>query len=52
MKMAEVCRKHEISQNTLCKWKARLGGLDVSDARKLKSSETENARLKRLLACC
>ena len=50
MKTAEVCRKHGISQNTFYKWKAKLGGLDVSDARKLKSLETENARLKRLLA--
>jgi putative transposase len=50
MKTAEVCRKHGISQNTFYKWKARYGGLEVSDARKLKSLETENARLKRLLA--
>ena len=50
MKTAEVCRKHGISQNTFYKWKAKYGGLDVSDARRLKSLETENARLKRLLA--
>ena len=50
MKTAEVCRKHGISQNTFYKWKSKFGGLDVSDARKLKSLETENARLKRLLA--
>ena len=50
MKTAEVCRKHGISPNTFYKWKAKYGGLDVSDARKLKSLETENARLKRLLA--
>jgi len=50
MKTAEVCRKHGISPNTFYKWKARYGGLEVSDARKLKSLETENARLKRLLA--
>ena len=50
MKTAELCRKHGIRQNTFYKWKARLGGLDVSDARRLKSLETENARLKRLLA--
>ena len=50
MKTAEVCRKHGISQNTFYKWKAKLGGLDMSAARKLKSLETENARLKRLLA--
>jgi putative transposase len=50
MKTAEVCRKHGISPNTFYKWKAKFGGMDVSDARKLKTLETENARLKRLLA--
>ena len=50
LKTAEVCRKHGISPTTFYKWKAKYGGLDVSDARKLKSLETENARLKRLLA--
>ena len=50
MKTAEVCRKHGISPNTFYKWKARYGGLDISEARKLKSLATENARLKRLLA--
>jgi putative transposase len=47
---AEVCRRHGISQGTLYKWKARYGGLEVSEARKLKSLEAENGRLKRLLA--
>jgi putative transposase len=46
----EVCRKHGISQGTFYKWKARYGGLGVSDARKLKTLEAENGRLKRLLA--
>jgi len=50
LKTVEVCRNHGISPNTFYKWKAKYGGLDVSDARKLKSLETENARLKRLLA--
>ena len=50
MATAEVCRRHGISQNTFYKWKAKFGGMDVSDARKLKSLESENARLKRLLA--
>jgi len=50
MKTAEACRKHGISPNTFYKWKAGYGGLDVSEARKLKSLATENARLKRLLA--
>jgi putative transposase len=47
---AEVCRKHGISNATFYKWKARYGGLDVSDARRLKALEDENAKLKRLLA--
>ena len=47
---SEVCRRHGVSSATFYKWKARFGGMDVSDARKLKSLETENARLKRLLA--
>lgn len=47
---AEVCRRHGISSPTFYKWKAKFGGMDVSDARKLKVLETENARLKRLLA--
>ena len=46
----EVCRKHGISSATFYKWKARFGGLDVSDARRLKALEDENAKLKRLLA--
>ena len=50
MATAEVCRKHGISQNTFYKWKAKFGGMDVSDARRLKTLESENARLKRLLA--
>ena len=50
MATAEVCRKHGISEGTFYKWKAKYGGLQVSDAKKLKSLETENARLKRLLA--
>lgn len=50
MTTAEVCRKHGISQNTFYKWKAKYGGMDVSDARKLKTLESENARLKKLLA--
>ena len=47
---AEVCRRHGISDTTLYKWKARFGGMGVSDARRLRSLEDENARLKRLLA--
>ena len=47
---AEVCRKHGVSGATFCAWKAKYGGLDVSQARKLKALEEENARLKKLLA--
>ena len=47
---AEVCRKHGVSGTTFFKWKAKFGGLDVSDARKLKMLESENGRLKKLLA--
>lgn len=49
-KTADVCRKHGISSATFYKWKSRYGGLDVSDARRLKTLEEENARLKKLLA--
>lgn len=45
MSTAEVCRHHGISQGTFYKWKAKFGGMDVSNARKLKSLEGENARL-------
>lgn len=50
MPTAEVCRKHGISSVTFYKWKAKFGGLEVSDARKLKALEDENAKLKKLLA--
>jgi len=47
---AEVCRKHGISSPTFYKWKAKFGGLDVSEARRLKALEDENGKLKRMLA--
>ena len=47
---ADVCREHGISSATFYKWKAKFGGLEVSDARKLKTLEDENAKLKKLLA--
>ena len=50
MKTADVCRKHGISEATFYKWKARYGGLEVSDAKRLKALEDENAKLKKLLA--
>ena len=49
-KTADVCRKHGISDATFYKWKAKFGGLEVSDARRLRQLEEENARLKKLLA--
>ena len=50
MKTADVCRKHGISEATFYKYKAKFGGMDVSDARRLKALEDENAKLKKLLA--
>ena len=50
MAVAEVCRKHGISQPTLYAWKAKFGGMSVSDAKRLKQLEEENAKLKKLLA--
>ena len=50
MPTAEVCRKHGLSQGTFYKFKAKYGGMDVSDAVKLRTLEDENAKLKRLLA--
>lgn len=47
---ADVCRRHGISSATFFKWKGKYGGLEVSEARRLKLLEQENARLKRLLA--
>jgi putative transposase len=47
---AEVCRRSGVSSATFYKWKAKYGGLEVSEARRLKALEDENARLKRLLA--
>jgi putative transposase len=50
MATAEVCRRHGISSATFYKWKAKFGGQDVSEARRLRSLEEENSRLKKLLA--
>lgn len=50
MATAEVCRRHGISSATFYKWKAKYGGLEVSEAKRLRSLEDENAKLKRLLA--
>jgi putative transposase len=47
---AELCRKHGISDATFYKWRSRYGGMELSDARKLKALDDENRRLKKLLA--
>lgn len=49
-KTAEICRRHGIHANTLRNWKAKYGGLEVSDVVRLKQLEEENARLKRIVA--
>jgi putative transposase len=50
MSAAELCRKHGISDATFYKWRSRFGGMEVSEARKLKALEEENRKLKKLLA--
>jgi putative transposase len=49
-KAADLCRKYGMSEATLYTWKAKYGGMEVSDAKRLKALEDENAKLKRLLA--
>lgn len=46
----ELCRQHGIVQGTIYRWKAKFGGMQVSDAKKLKNLELENSRLKRMVA--
>ena len=48
--VADLSRKHGVSNASIYKWKAKYGGMDVSEARRLKALEDENARLKKLLA--
>ena len=48
--VADLCRKHSVSDASIYKWKAKFGGMDVSEAKRLRSLEDENAKLKRLLA--
>lgn len=50
VKTADLCRKHGISEATFYNWKAKYGGMDVSEAKRLKALEEENAKLKKLLA--
>lgn len=49
-KTDEICRRHGISQATFYSWRKKYGGMDVSDARRLKTLEEENAKLKRIVA--
>jgi putative transposase len=49
-KAADLCRKYGMSEATLYNWKAKYGGMEVSDAKRLKALEGENAKLKKLLA--
>ena len=49
-KVADLARKHAVSEATLYNWKAKFGGMDVSEAKRLKALEDENAKLKKLLA--
>lgn len=48
--VADLCRKHGVSNASIYKWKAKYGGMEVSEAKRLKSLEDENAKLKKLLA--
>lgn len=47
---ADLCRKHGVSDATFYKWRSKYGGMEVSDAKRLRGLEEENARLKKLLA--
>ena len=48
--VADLCRKHGVSDASIYKWKAKFGGMDVSEAKRLRQLEDENAKLKKLLA--
>ena len=48
--VSDLCRKHGVSDASIYKWKAKFGGMDVSEAKRLRSLEDENGKLKRLLA--
>lgn len=50
LRTSELCRKHNISAATFYQWKAKFGGMDSSDAKKLRHLEQENAKLKRVVA--
>ena len=48
--VADLCRKHGVSDASIYKWKARFGGMEVSEAKRLRALEDENGKLKRMLA--
>ena len=48
--VSDLCRKHGVSDASIYKWKAKFGGMDVSEAKRLRALEDENAKLKRMLA--
>jgi putative transposase len=50
MPVKALCKRHNISEQTFFRWRTKYGGMDVPDARRLKDLESENARLKRLVA--
>jgi putative transposase len=50
VKTADICREHNISQNTFYTWKSKFGGMQVSEAQRLRQLEAENAKLKRIVA--
>jgi putative transposase len=50
MPVSELCRKHSVSDASIYKWKTKFGGMDISEAKRLKTLEDENTKLKRLLA--
>lgn len=49
-KVDDICRRHEIASSTFYKWKAKFGGMDINEAKRLRDLEAENSKLKRLLA--
>ena len=50
LSIADVCRKHNCSEQSFYRWKAKYGGMDVSEARRLRELERENAELKKIVA--
>lgn len=50
MQIAEVCRKHGVSEQSFYRWKAKYGGMEISEAKRLRQLEDENSRLKKLVA--